>query len=162
MVFDLQPRTTSSSALCECLRHGAEVDELVLGGVEPFGAAQAARDAVDDVGHVGVAAAGDAVAVHLDGPGRTLKAPPRFTQGAGRGRTLKALLRYAQGVDGEGAQAVNGDVVGVVERVHQQPTRRFRGGAQGDVLAHRPSRRQASPQQSAESRSVPIPHIGLV
>ncbi len=106
----------------------AQVDDLVLGVVEPFRAAQAADDAVDDVGHVGVVAARRAVAVHRDGlVGEELPGKP----------VDRLVWPLARTVNGKEAEAVDGKPVEVVERVRQQLAGAFRGGVRRDRFTHR-------------------------
>ncbi len=106
----------------------AQVDDLVLGVVEPFRAAQAADDAVDDVGHVGVVAARRAVAVHRDGlVGEELPGKP----------VDRLVWPLARTVNGKEAEAVDGKPVEVVERVRQQLAGAFRGGVRRDRCVHR-------------------------
>jgi hypothetical protein len=106
----------------------AEVDDLVLGVVEPFRAAQAAGDAVDDVGHVGVVAARRAIPVHRD----------RLVGEELAGKLVDCQVRpLVRAVDGEEAQAVHGEPIEVVERVGQQLAGAFRGRIRRDRFTHR-------------------------
>ena len=121
-------RDAGNEVLELCGFRAPEIDDLVLRLPQSLRPTQAADDAVDDVGHVGVVAARRAVAVHRDGLVRE-----ELT-----GQLMDCQIRpLARAVDGEKAQAVRGDVVEVVERVRQQLAGAFRGGVRRDRLAHR-------------------------
>ena len=100
----------------------AQVDDFVLGLIQALCPTQAAHDAVDDVLDVGVVPARGAVAVHRD----------RLIRQELPGELVDRQVRsLARAVDGEEAEAVDRDVVEVVERVRQQlagPLRRRVGG----------------------------------
>ncbi len=106
----------------------AEVDDFILGGVQALRPAQAADDAVDDVGHVGVVAARRAVPVHRDGLIRE-----ELT-----GKLVNGQVGpLAWAINRKEPKAMRGDVVEVVERVGEQLAGAFRGGVWRDRLPHR-------------------------
>ncbi len=106
----------------------AEVDDLVLGGVQVFGAAEAADDAVNDVRHVRIVAARRPVAIHGD----------RLIGEELPGKPVDRLVRpLARAVNREEAEAVDGEPIEVVERVRQQLAGAFRGGVRRDRFTHR-------------------------
>ncbi len=127
--FDVHRLRDAGNEVLELRRlRPAEVDDFVLGGVQPFRPTETADDAIDDVANERVVAARRPVPVHGD----------RLVGEELPGKLVDRQVRpLARAVDGKEAQAVRRDVIEVVERVRQQLAGAFRGGVRRDRLAHR-------------------------